>query len=41
MILRPLDGRKAEKLQPESNPTVDAGNRFVMADMGRKGGLKS
>lgn len=41
VILRPLDGRKAEKLVPETNPTVDARTRSVMAAMGRKGGLKS
>ncbi|MFK8251777.1 hypothetical protein [Ancylobacter terrae] len=41
IIIRPRDGRKAEKLVPETNPTVDARTRSVMAAMGRKGGLKS
>lgn len=41
IIIRPKDGTKAAKLQPASNPVVDARVRSVMSMMGRKGGLKS
>lgn len=41
IIIRPLDAKKALKLEVPSNPVVDARVRSVMRAMGRKGGLKS
>jgi hypothetical protein len=41
IIIKPLDAKRAAKLQPETNPVVDARVRSIMSMMGRKGGLKS